>query len=150
MEVGLVAGDFVLDGDAASPPPQKKSKHSPYPLFGPCLLWPHGWMDENATWCGSRPRPRTHCVRLGPSSPRERGTPGSPISAAAELLLKVFFAIFRFYFRAVDYAGKFVSISANAKHFHVVCHLVVVRPCVRILSYRRSDTHDMDTSLLFS
>jgi len=23
--------------------------HSP-PVFGPCLLWPDGWMDEDATW----------------------------------------------------------------------------------------------------
>jgi len=32
-------------------------------------------MDEDATWYGSRPRPRPHCVRQRPSSPhRERGT----------------------------------------------------------------------------
>jgi len=24
-------------------------------LFGPCLQWPNGWMDEDATWYGSRP-----------------------------------------------------------------------------------------------
>jgi len=33
-------------------------------------LWPNGWMDEDATWYGSRPRPRPHCIRRGPSSPR--------------------------------------------------------------------------------
>jgi len=59
-------------------------------------------MDENATWYGSRPRPRPHCVRREPSSPRESGTaasplfgpcllwPRSPISATAELLLRFF------------------------------------------------------------
>jgi len=26
-------------------------------------------MDQDATWYGGRPRPRQHCVRLGPSSP---------------------------------------------------------------------------------
>jgi len=36
------------------------------------LLWPNGWMHQDATWYGSRPRPRPHCVRWGPSS-RERG-----------------------------------------------------------------------------
>ena len=41
------------------------------PLFGPRLLWPNGWMDQDATWYGGRPRPRPHCVRwgVGPSSP---------------------------------------------------------------------------------
>jgi len=41
-----------------------------YPqVFGPCLLWPNGWMDEDATWYRSRPRPMPHCVRRGPSFP---------------------------------------------------------------------------------
>ena len=38
-EVGLGLGDIVLDGALA-----------PAPIFGPCLLWPNGWMDEDATW----------------------------------------------------------------------------------------------------
>jgi len=51
MEVSLGAGDFVFDGDPATP----KRAHPPRPIFGPCLLWPNGcrWMDENATWYGS-------------------------------------------------------------------------------------------------
>jgi len=52
------------------PPP--KRGHSPPPkffFFGPCLLWPNGWMDHDATWYGGRPRPRRYCVRWGPSSP---------------------------------------------------------------------------------
>ena len=69
-------------------------------VFGPCVSWPNGCMDKDATWYGSRPRPRPHCVRREPSSPpREWGTaasplfgpcllwPRSPISATAELLL---------------------------------------------------------------
>jgi len=78
-------------------PPEKGHNH-PHPIFGPCLLWPNGWMDEDASWYGSRPRPRPHCSRRSPSS-RERGIaaprlfgpcllwPRSPISATAELLL---------------------------------------------------------------
>jgi len=92
MEVGLGPGDLVLDGDPA--PPAKKMAQ-PQPIFGPCLLWPNGWMDEDATSYGSRPRPRPHCVRRRPSSP-QRGTaappfgpcllwPRSPISDTAEL-----------------------------------------------------------------
>ena len=40
------------------------------PIFGPCLLWPNGWMDQDATCFGGRPRPspRPHCARWGPSS----------------------------------------------------------------------------------
>jgi len=34
----------------------------------PCLLWPNGWMDQDATWYEGRPRPRPHCITLGPSS----------------------------------------------------------------------------------
>jgi len=51
-------------------PPEKRHTH-PLPIFGPCLLWPNGWMDEDASWYGSRPRHRPHCIRLGPSCPRK-------------------------------------------------------------------------------
>jgi len=27
------------------------------------LLWPNGWMDEDATWYGSWSRRRPHCIR---------------------------------------------------------------------------------------
>jgi len=75
--------------------PQKKG-HSPYPISDPYLSWPNGWMDEDATYYGSRPRPKPHCVRLGPGSSRKSGTAAppffgpsllwtrSPISATAE------------------------------------------------------------------
>ena len=77
-------------------PPEKG--YTP-PNFGPCLLWPNGWMDEDAALYGCGPRPRPHCTRRGPSS-CERGTAvpplfgsfllwlRSPISATAELLYK--------------------------------------------------------------
>jgi len=53
--------------------PQKKGHIHPHPIFGPCLLWPNGWMDLDAAWYGSRPRPRPHCTRRSPSS-HKRGT----------------------------------------------------------------------------
>ena len=55
MEVGLGSGDFVFDGDPATP---RKRAYPPHLIFGPYLLWPNGWMDEDAAWYGSRPRPR--------------------------------------------------------------------------------------------
>jgi len=52
MEVGLGPGD-VQRGPSL---PQKKSS-PPHPIFGPCLLWPNGWMDQDATWYGRKPQP---------------------------------------------------------------------------------------------
>jgi len=43
MEVGLGPGHIVLDGDQAPP------KGAQPPIFGPCLLWPNGWMDQDDT-----------------------------------------------------------------------------------------------------
>jgi len=94
MAEGFGLRHTVLDGD---PAPQKG--HSSPLIFGPCLLWPNGWMDQDTTWYGNMPRPRPHCVRWGRSSPTERGTTvptflpmsivakRSPISTTAELLL---------------------------------------------------------------
>jgi len=42
------------------------------------VLWPNGWMDDDATWYGGRPHPRRHCVRWGPSSP-QKGTTSPPL-----------------------------------------------------------------------
>ena len=80
MGVGLHRGDFLLDGNPNPTPPEKG--HSPYPIFDPCLLWPNGWMDEDATWYGSRPRPRPRCVRRGPSSPLRKGHSSIPVFSA--------------------------------------------------------------------
>ena len=35
------------------------------------VLWPNGWMDQDETWRGDRPRPQPDCVRWGPSSPQK-------------------------------------------------------------------------------
>ena len=52
------------------------------PVLSVCdidVLWPNGWMDQDATWYGGRPRPHRHCVRFELSSAPTRGTPASPI-----------------------------------------------------------------------
>jgi len=59
MEVSIGPGHIVLDGDRAHPP---KKQHNPQ-IFGPCLLWPKGWMDKDATWYGGRPRSRERSVQ---------------------------------------------------------------------------------------
>jgi len=70
MAVGLGPGHIVLDGNPALLSPKE---HSP-PILGPCLLRPNGWLDQDATWYGGRPRPRQHCARRGLTSPRKGGT----------------------------------------------------------------------------
>jgi len=91
-KVGLIPSDIVLDGDPVPPvakrdgipqfpahvycgqtPPQKGDRARP--IFGPCLLWPNGWMHQDATWYGGRPQPRRLCVRCGPSFPIKRAEP---------------------------------------------------------------------------
>ena len=64
-EVGLVLRNIVFIVDPAIP--QTKGTPTP-PNFGPCLLCPYGWMDADAAWYGSRPRPRPHCTRRSSSS----------------------------------------------------------------------------------
>ena len=72
-----------------------------YPVCNVGVLWPNGWMDQDATWYGDRPRPRSHYVIWGPSYPPPKGAQPppnfrpmsfvakrSPISATAEHLLK--------------------------------------------------------------
>jgi len=69
MEVGLGPGQNVLDGNPATPHP---NGHSP-PILGPYMLWPNGWIVQDATWYGGRPRSEQHCVRWGPRSPSPKG-----------------------------------------------------------------------------
>ena len=44
-EADLGPGHIVLDADPAAP----QQRGTP-PVFGPCLLWPKGWVDKGATW----------------------------------------------------------------------------------------------------
>ena len=53
-QVGFGAAHIVIDGDTALP----SLKGADPPIFGPCLLWPNGCMDQDATWYGGRPQPR--------------------------------------------------------------------------------------------
>ena len=72
VEVGLSPGDFVLDGD---PAPSQKGGSAPSPIFGALLLFPNGWMHQDATWYGGRPQPRGLCVRWEPIPPKRGRSP---------------------------------------------------------------------------
>ena len=97
MEVGLSPGDSVRWG----PSYPQNTGHTHYqPVFGPYLLWPDGWMDEDATGTEVDLGPG-HIVLVGVPALHETGTAApphdrfgpcllwsrSPISATAELLL---------------------------------------------------------------
>ena len=43
-------------GTPGTPSP-KRGRSSPSPIFSPFLLWPNGWMHQNATWYGGRLSP---------------------------------------------------------------------------------------------
>jgi len=43
MEIGIGPGHIVLDGD-----PDRSKRGMALQIFGPCLLWPNGWIDQNA------------------------------------------------------------------------------------------------------
>ena len=64
-QVGLGPGHTVLDGDSA---PLPKGAQPPL-IFGPYLLRPNRWMDQDATCYGGKHRPRRLCVRWGPRCP---------------------------------------------------------------------------------
>jgi len=83
-EMGLCPRHIALD-----PAPLPKS---PPPNFGPFLLWPNGWIHQDATWHGGRPWPRRLCIRRGPRSPPQKKRHSlqfRPISIVAKRLLYV-------------------------------------------------------------
>jgi len=46
------------------------------PIFGPFLLWPNGWMHQDATWFGGRPHrlsPGNFVVDGDPAVPPQKG-----------------------------------------------------------------------------
>jgi len=59
-----------------SSPPQKGAE--PPPIFGPSLLWPNGWMHQDATWYGGKPQPRDF-VLDGTQPPSPKGAEPHPI-----------------------------------------------------------------------
>ena len=77
--VGLSPGKFVLDGDPALLP--QKGAEPPFRIFGPFLLWPNGWMHQDATWYRCRPQPRGLCVKWRPTLPLQNGSGPPKFSA---------------------------------------------------------------------
>jgi len=72
MEVGLGPCHILLDRHPAILPKRGQNPQ----IFGPCLLWPNGWMHQDATWYGME-------VGLSPGD-FVRCRPTSPSKKAAE------------------------------------------------------------------
>jgi len=72
--VGLSPGDFVLYGD---PVPSPKRGRSPQ-IFSPCLLWPNGWMHQDASWHGGRPQPGDFLLDGDPALLPQKGAEPPP------------------------------------------------------------------------
>ena len=66
MEIGLGPGHTVLHGEQAPP-----KKGTAVPIFVPCLLWPNGWMDQDAM-------PLDRGVDVGPGDIVLDGDPAPP------------------------------------------------------------------------
>ena len=94
------------------------------PVFGSCLLWPNGWMDEDATWNGSRPRSRPLCIRRVPCShPRvtdgrtdglmERQTDGIAVASTALAMRRAVRKRFALCYQTVVCLFCFVCLSVT-------------------------------------
>ena len=77
MKMGLGPGHIVLDGDSA-PLPEKGAQPR---IFGPFLLWPNGWMPQDATWYGDRPQPAGDFVLDADPAPTSKGRSTTQFSA---------------------------------------------------------------------
>ena len=77
------------------------------------VLWPNGWMDQDDTWHGGRPRPGPHCVRWEPSFPSPKGHSPPPT------------------FRRMSIVAKRSLISATVEHLfnNSACSLVRTTHC---------------------
>ena len=71
MEINLGPGDVMLDGVAAPP------KRGTAPQFSVHVCCGQRWMDDDATWYGSRPRPR-HIALDGDTAPPLNGHSSPP------------------------------------------------------------------------
>ena len=74
-KVDLSPGYSVLMG--TQHPPHKRGG-APSPIFGPFLLWPNGWMHQDATWYGGRPLSSPHCGRWGTALLPKKGAEPPP------------------------------------------------------------------------
>jgi len=75
MEVGLFPCDIVLDG--AQLPPRKGAQQSSH--FSAHVYCGQTAGYQDATWYGDRRRPKSHCVRWGPTTPPQKGAQHPPL-----------------------------------------------------------------------
>jgi len=59
----------------------------PSPIFGPCPLWPNGWIDQDSTWHRGGPWSRLHCAIDWDPAPLPKKGGGAPSSIFGSFLL---------------------------------------------------------------
>jgi len=52
-DVGLVLRDVVFETSMWTQLLPEKGHTHPQPIFGQCLFWSNGWMDEDVAWYGN-------------------------------------------------------------------------------------------------
>ena len=65
--------------------PRSPSQRSPPQIFGPCLLWPNGWMDQDGTWHGGIGLGPVHIVLDGDTAPLPKKGAEPPPQFSAHL-----------------------------------------------------------------
>jgi len=84
-DVGLGPGHIVLDGDPAPPKKGYSPQFSAHVCCGPTaglikmLLWSNGYIDQDVTGYGGRPRPRPTLCWMGTDPPPKKKGGTAPI-----------------------------------------------------------------------
>jgi len=115
-----------------SPPP----KGGRAPNFRP-MSTVAKWLDEDATWYGSRPQPRPRCVRLRPSSTLPRK--GHSSSAFRPISIVATVAHLSYCWALVHWPNANLPWRFNANLFGSFC--------TKLLTVRQTDNDDYITSL---
>jgi len=98
--------------------PPEKMAQPPHPIFGPCLLWPNGWMDKHAT-IGTEVDLGTGQIVLDVVPPvRERGTAAPPLfshvycghGSPSQLLLS---SCSKYFAKATSYSYRSIICGIN-------------------------------------
>jgi len=89
-KVGFNPSNIVLEGDPAAPP--QKGRRAPPPIFGPCLLWPNGWMDQEVTGMEVSLGPVHIVLDMDPAPHKKGGTAPNfrPMSVVATSIHNIY------------------------------------------------------------
>ena len=76
----------VCSSQLSSPAPPQKKGGAQQTHFFAHVLWPNGWIDQDATWYGGMPLSWPYCVRWGLLPPKGHTPNFRPMSVVAKRL----------------------------------------------------------------